>query len=77
MVLRKCGHFYAPLSRVLFPISTPSYMRPPGHPTVFTPEEEELLVKTLRRVSDWGFPFAKSDIREVLHTNIWKKSEGI
>jgi len=31
-----------------------THNKPPGHPTVFEPTEEQLLTKTLATVSDWG-----------------------
>ncbi|XP_050302047.1 uncharacterized protein LOC126740161 [Anthonomus grandis grandis] len=54
-----------------------SHERHPGHPTVFTPMEENLLTKTLSTVSDWGFPFTKADTRQVLHKYLEKKGRVV
>lgn len=53
------------------------HTRPPGHPTVFTPAEEQLLKNTLVTVSNWGFPFNKSDIRELIHKYLQKKGREV
>lgn len=53
------------------------HTRPPGHPTVFTPAEEQLLTKTLVTVSNWGFPFTKVDIRELIHKYLQKKGRNV
>lgn len=34
-----------------------------GHPTLFTKEEEGCFIEYLLKVSDWGFPFDKFDLR--------------
>lgn len=54
-----------------------AHNRPPGHPTVFQPEEEQLLTKTLAQVSDWGFPMTKVDIRDVLHKYLEKQGRTV
>lgn len=40
------------------PITVPAQvtLRTPGHPTVFTREEEVMLCENLATVGDWGFP---------------------
>ncbi|CAM1319939.1 Uncharacterised protein r2_g2829 [Pycnogonum litorale] len=35
----------------------------PGHPTVFTPIEEQSVVTHIQAVAEWGFPFDTFDLR--------------
>jgi hypothetical protein len=41
------------------------HLQSPGHPTLFSEEEERSLVKHIQSVSEWGFPFSTLDMRFV------------
>lgn len=49
----------------------------PGRPTVLTQEEEVLIAKTLRTVSDWGFPMTQADVRQVISKFVTKQGRDI
>lgn len=38
----------------------------PGRPTVQTQEEEALIAKSHRTVSDWGFPMTQEDVCQII-----------
>ena len=41
------------------------HTRPVGRPTAFTQEMEQIIVHHLVKVSEWGFPFSRIDLRHV------------
>lgn len=54
-----------------------SHENNPGHPTVLSKVEEELIAETLGTVSDWGFPMTKSDVRGVIEKFVNKQGRVV
>lgn len=44
------------------------YVGKPGRSAVFTSQEEPSLVRHIKTVSDWGFPFTTLDMRYIAHS---------
>ena len=70
--LRKtCAQYNIPLGTLSNKCKN-KFCSPPGHPTVFTTEEEHEFVKYIQMVGQWGFPFDYTDLRLFAKTYLSK-----